>query len=67
MNEKSKLLEKKEHGDLKVIAAIMGITKFNAFNLLNRPRAKRHPEAIKALEKVIESRERLIEQCRTQK
>lgn len=67
MNDKSKILEKKEQGDLKVIAAMMGITKFNAFNLLNRPRAKRHPEAIKALEKVIEAREQLIAQSRNNK
>lgn len=67
MNEKSKLLAKKEHGDLKVIAAIMGITPFNAYNLLNRPRAKRHAEAVAALQKVVDAREQLIEQNRTNK
>jgi len=65
MTDKNKLLEKKRHGDLKTIAAMMGITPFNAFNLLNRPRAKRHPEAMAALQRVIDTREQLIEQSKT--
>ena len=36
MDNKNKLLAKKKHGDLKVVAEIMGITPFNAFNLVNR-------------------------------
>jgi len=66
MNEKSKLLAKKKSGDLKVVAEIMGITQFNAFNLLNRPRAKRHQEAMDVLARVIENRERLINESKTQ-
>lgn len=61
MDDKNKILNRKKHGDLKVVAEIMGITRFNAFNLVNRPGAKRHQEAMKVLAQVIESRERLIE------
>lgn len=67
MNDKNKLLDKKKHGDLKTIGAMMGITPFNAYNLLNRPRAKRHPEAMAALKKVVDAREQLIAQSRTNK
>ncbi len=66
MDDKNKLLEKKKNGDLKIIAEIMGITQFNAFNLLNRPRAKRHQEAMDVLARVIESRDRLIKESKTQ-
>lgn len=66
MDDKNKLLAKKKHGDLKVVAEIMGITPFNAFNLVNRPRAKRHQEAMNVLAQVIENRERLIKESKTQ-
>jgi len=67
MDNKNKLLAKKKHGDLKVVAEIMGITPFNAFNLVNRPRAKRHQEAIDILAQVIENRDRLIEESKSGK
>lgn len=66
MDDKNKILARKKHGDLKVVADIMGITPFNAYNLVNRPRAKRHQEAMKVLAQVIESRERLISESKTQ-
>lgn len=58
--EKSKLFERKISGDLKLIAQMMGITQRYAFELLRRPTAKRHQEAVNALEKIIESRKLLI-------
>lgn len=59
-NEKNKLFDQKISGDLKLIAQMMGITQRYAFELLRRPTAKRHQEAVNALEKIIESRKMLI-------
>lgn len=61
-NEKSKLFERKISGDLKLIAQMMGITNRYAFELLRRPKSKRHKEAMDALRKIIESRESLLQQ-----
>lgn len=61
-NEKNKLFEQKISGDLKLIAQMMGITQRYAFELLRRPTAKRHNEAVEALKKIIETRESLLNQ-----
>jgi predicted transcriptional regulator len=60
MSDKSKLLEKKQYGDNVTIAKMLGTSPPNVAQLIRRTNAKRHIEAIDALEKVIESRDKLI-------
>lgn len=60
MNDISKLLEKKQSGDLKTVAQIMKTSQANVSVLLRRPRAKRHQMAAALLNKVIKQREDLI-------
>jgi hypothetical protein len=60
-NKKNKLFDQKISGDLKLIAQMMGITQRYAFELLKRPNAKRHQEAINALRKIIETRDSLLQ------
>jgi hypothetical protein len=60
-NEKNKLFERKISGDLKLIAQMMNITNQYAYEILRRPKAKRHPEALEALRKIIETRESLLQ------
>jgi hypothetical protein len=60
ISEKTKLLEKKISGDYKIVGRMLGISNQYAYQLLNRPAAKRHSEAVEALKKIIESREKLV-------
>lgn len=60
MIDKNKLIDKKQYGDLVIVAKMLKVTEGNARQLINREGAKRHPEAIAALSEIIESRERLI-------
>lgn len=60
MSDKSKLFEKKQHGDSVTIARMMGTTPMNVYKLLKRTNAKRHLEAVNALEKIIEARDKLL-------
>ena len=53
------LLSKKQYGDVKLVGTLLGTTKDNASRLLSRPDAKRHPQAVAALSRVIASRELL--------
>lgn len=61
MNDKNKLLDKKQYSDVRLVAQMIGVTPENAHKILRRPNSKRHQEAIDALSKIIESREQLIE------
>jgi len=60
MIDKSKLFLKKRYGDINTVAKILDTTPGNVAQLIRRPTAKRHLEAIDALSKVIESRDKLI-------
>lgn len=60
MNDISKLLRRKQTGDIKVVAKILNTSPENVHNLLRRLKAKRHNLAVDTLQKVIESREELI-------
>lgn len=60
MQDKNKLFEKKQKGDVALVAKILDVKPANASRLLARKGAKRHKEAMDALRKVIELRESLI-------
>lgn len=60
MNDKSKLLAKKQYGDISVVARMLNTTPSNVMQMLRRETSKRHNEAVEALTKVIEARDKLI-------
>lgn len=60
MIDKNKLIDEKKYGDLVIVAKMLRTTEGNVRQLINRPNAKRHNQAIEALAEVIEARERLI-------
>lgn len=60
---KKQIFDKKQYGDIKVVAQMIGVTRHNAARLLERPTAKRHNEAVKALEQVVAAREKLQKQA----
>lgn len=60
MNDISKLLEKKELGDIKVVARILGLSQNHVSKILSRPKSKRYQTVIESLGKVIQSREDLV-------
>lgn len=62
MIDKSKLLAKKHYGDISVVARMLNTTPSNVMQMLRRETSKRHDEAVEALSKVIEARDRLIKQ-----
>jgi len=59
-NEKTKLFQQKKSGDLNIVAEMLGITNKYAYMLIHRESAKRHKEAVEALNKVIKSRKELL-------
>lgn len=59
-DEKTKLFTKKIHGDVAMVAKMLGISGQYANLLLSRNNAKRHREAIEALAKIISTREKLL-------
>lgn len=59
MSDKSKLFEKKRYGDNVTVAKMLSTTPLNVAQLIRRPSAKRHQDAINALAKVIAARDRL--------
>jgi hypothetical protein len=61
MTAKSKLLSKKIYGDITLVSQMLGTTPDNTRRLLSRTNAKRHNEAVKALEKVIALRGELLD------
>lgn len=60
MHDISKLLEKKESGDIKVAARILGISPNHVSKILTRPTSKRYAAVVDAIVKVIQTRENLI-------
>jgi DNA-directed RNA polymerase specialized sigma subunit len=62
MDDKSKIIAKKMYGDRKTIAEMMGTTPGNVSQIIRRPGAKRHKEALDALSKLIAARDKLINQ-----
>ena len=58
------LLDRKEIGDIKVVAAIIDVDYFNAAKILKRTNSKLHSQAIEALRLVVESRENLIKKAK---
>jgi len=61
MSEKQ-LLQRKKKGDIVTVAAILGVTRDNASVILRRPDSKKYKNAINALRKVVEARESLIQE-----
>lgn len=59
---KEEITQKKKHGDLKTVGAILGISEQNAYVALKREGSKYHNEVINILERVIEMRERLSQE-----
>lgn len=63
---KKQIIEKKQRGDLVLVAQILTkklnryISPMNAGKLIERENAKNHPDAIEALKAVVESRENLL-------
>jgi uncharacterized Zn finger protein len=64
MTEKQ-IIEKKNYGDMKLMARMLGISQSNATMILSRPNSKKYQEAIEALKKIIEAREALMAQIAT--
>jgi hypothetical protein len=60
MIDKNKLISKKMYGDISVVARMLDTTPANVRQLLEREGAKRHIEAVDALSKVIDARDRLL-------
>lgn len=60
------ILEKKQKGDIKLVAEILDVSDENARKILNRPNAKMHKRAITALEKIIIDRERTLQEAKLQ-
>jgi len=63
MDEKQ-ILAKKQTGDTKLVAEMIGVSYFNADVILKRPKSKRYAKAIEALRKIIENREMLLSEAR---
>lgn len=61
MSEKQ-LLQRKKRGDIVTVAEIIGVTRDNASVILRRPESKKYKNAINALRKVVEARESLIQE-----
>ena len=61
MTEKQ-IIEKKNVGDIKLIAEMLGISQANASITLKRPKSKKFKKAIAALRQIIEAREALLNQ-----
>jgi len=59
-SDKNKLFDKKKYGDLATLAQLLNTTPQNANNILKREKSKRHSEAIALLEKIINTREMLL-------
>mgnify|MGYP007112387282 CR=1 FL=1 len=64
--------EKKQVGDFRTAANMLGLTYANTRILWQRPNAKRYPQLEAAMAKIIKSREELLEEvtnqhCETQK
>lgn len=59
------ILSKKRVGDIRDVASIIGESPNYTRLLLNRPGAKKHGRAMEALQKVIEARERIINESKT--
>jgi hypothetical protein len=62
MNDKNKLISEKNYGDNNIVAKMLGTTPGNVRQLLRRPSAKRHNQAVQALNKVIQARQDLLTQ-----
>jgi predicted transcriptional regulator len=62
MDDKSKIIAKKKYGDRNTLAEMLGTTPGNVSQIIRRPGAKRHKEALDALSKLIEARDKLINQ-----
>ncbi len=60
MSDKNKLFSKKFYGDISVVAKMLDTTPANVRQLLMREGAKRHGDAVDALAKVIDARDRLL-------
>ena len=57
---KQEILSKVRHGDYKLVGEIIGVSGDYARKLIFKDRAKKHPDAIKALREIIEEREKLL-------
>lgn len=55
----------KKYGDIKMVAEIMGVSRHNAARILERNNAKRHDEAVRILQSIIENREKLVDEIKT--
>ena len=56
------ILEKKQYGDIKSVAEILNVNYPNVQIILRRPNSKLHTKAVNALAKIIEAREKIIQE-----
>lgn len=57
---KQEILSKVRHGDYKLVGDMIGVSGDYARKLVLKDRAKRHPDAIRALRRIIEEREKRL-------
>lgn len=62
--DEKQIIAKIERGDIQRVSEITGMKPKNCSAIINRPNAKKHAYVMEILEKVIDRREKLVEELK---
>jgi hypothetical protein len=62
--DKKQIFEKRQYGDVRLLAEILGVSHQNAQKIIERPNSKRHKKAVEILTRIITDREKTIESAK---